>query len=232
MKILIVDDEPLELDQLEWMIRSFDPLWEVYRSENGDEAIVRLEYEAFDLLLLDINIPGLSGLEVAGWVRERLPNLPVIMVTAQTDFSNTQQALRLGVVDYIGKPVIEKELTDVLKKHGRKREKPKSSLIFNVQQIVQRRFAEKLSLVKIANTVHVHPAYLSRRFHEEVGLPLTEYINRCRLEQAGEWLLQHHDWSIAEVAERVGFTSQHYFSTQFRRHTGQTPRQYRENRSK
>lgn len=232
MKILIVDDEPLELEQLEWMIQSFDPLWEVKKAEDGEAAIFSLQEDACDLVLLDINMPGMNGLEVAHWIREKLPKVPIIMVTAQTDFSSTQQALRLGVADYIGKPVIEEELIGVLKKHGRALEKPKSSLIFNVQQIIQRRFAEKLSLRKIAETVHVHPAYLSRRFHEEVGLPLTEYINRCRLEKASELLLSEYNLPISEVAERTGYMSQHYFSTQFRRYTGQTPRQYRDSRGK
>lgn len=232
MRILIVDDEPLELDQLEWMIHGFDPLWEIQRSVDGNDAIRCLEREAFDLVLLDINMPGMNGLEVAAWVRNQLPDLPVIMVTARTDFASTQRALRLGVADYVGKPVIERELIEALKKHGREREKPKSSLIYNVQQIIQRRFAEKLSLVDIASAVHVHPAYLSRRFHEEVGLPLTEYINRCRLDQAAELLILNYEWPISEVAEHSGFMSQHYFSTQFRKHMGVTPRQYRENRVK
>ena len=230
MRILIVDDEPLELDQLEWIIHSLDPLWEIQRAEDGHAAIRYLEQDSFDLLLLDINMPGMDGLEVAAWTRNRLPDLPIIMVTARTDFASTQKALRLGVADYVGKPVIEKELTDALKKHGREREKPKSSLICNVQQLVQRRFAEKLSLVDIAGAVHVHPAYLSRRFHEEMGVPLTEYINRCRLDQAATFLLENHEWPISEVAEQTGFTSQHYFSTQFRKQMGVTPRQYRESR--
>ena len=232
MRVLIVDDEPLELDQLEWMIHKFNSLWEVRRAADGNEALAFFEEENADLLLLDINMPGLSGLELATILREKMPDLLIIMVTAQTDFSSTQQALRLGVADYVSKPIIEKELMAVLNQHGKEKEKPKSSLISNAQQIVKTRFAERLTLVDLANTVHVHPAYLSRRFHEEMGMPLTEFTNRCRLDKACELLLQHYDWSIAEVAERVGFTSQHYFSTQFRRHTGMTPRQYRDQQGK
>ena len=228
MRVLIADDEPLELEQLEWMIHRFDPLWEVRRASDGEEALKSIADEAFDLVLLDINMPGIDGLEVAAKTRERYPDLPIIMVTARTDFASTQQALRIGVTDYLGKPLIERELLEVLEKHGRLRNRPKSNMIYKVQQLVQERFNQRISLVELAGEVHVHPAYLSRKFHEDAGIPLSDYINRYRLEQACEFLLHDPDRTIAEVAREVGFTSQHYFSTQFRRHTGQSSSQYRE----
>ena len=132
------------------------------------------------------------------------------------------------MTDYLGKPLIERELLEVLEKHGRLRNRPKSNMIYKVQQLVQERFNQRISLVELAGEVHVHPAYLSRKFHEDAGIPLSDYINRYRLEQACEFLLHDPDRTIAEVAREVGFTSQHYFSTQFRRHTGQSPSQYRE----
>ncbi len=113
MRILIVDDEPLELDQLEWMIHSFDPSWQVRRAVDGNEALSSLKKVFFDLILLDINMPGLNGLEVAERLRVDYPNLPVVMVTAQTDFTHTRRALQLGVADYLSKPVIERELLSV-----------------------------------------------------------------------------------------------------------------------
>lgn len=228
MRILIVDDEPLELDQLEWMIHSFDPSWQIFRAVDGNEALISLKKNSFDLILLDINMPGLNGLEVAERLRVDYPNLSIIMVTAQTDFAHTRRALQLGVADYLSKPVIERELLSVLEKHQREEVKIYSTVISQVQEIVQKQFSEKLSLSELAAVVHIHPAYLSRRFHEEVGLPLTEYINQLRLEKAKEWLTAHPGWTIGEVADRAGFASQHYFSTLFRRHVGVSPRQYRD----
>ena len=110
MRILIVDDEPLELDQLEWMIHSFDPSWQVFRAVDGNEALGCLKKTSFDLILLDINMPGLNGLEVAERLRVDYPNLPIIMVTAKTEEIDRLSGLEIGADDYICKPYSPREV--------------------------------------------------------------------------------------------------------------------------
>jgi transitional endoplasmic reticulum ATPase len=70
----------------------------------AEDALRAIEREHFDLTTLDINLPGMNGLEALSRIRDVLPNLPVIMVTAQQDAATAIHSFRLGAVDYIMKP--------------------------------------------------------------------------------------------------------------------------------
>lgn len=107
LKILIVEDVPqmrnFERTTLEHMLKSVD----VEAVGNGVEAKQRLEAEAYDLILCDWEMPGMTGDELLRWVRatpER-KDTPFVMVTGRSDKENVLRAINLGVTDYIVKPV-------------------------------------------------------------------------------------------------------------------------------
>lgn len=224
MNILLVDDEPLELEQLEYLIKKRFPTWKFFKAQDSSQAIQIVQQHDILLAILDIQLPGKSGLELAMEL-SRSHKMDIIMVTAFQSFEYAQTSIRLGVVDYITKPVIEEELMTVLNKYDRISRY--SEPIMEALKIIHQEYSEKLTLNYLASKIHINPAYLSRKFHEEVGVGFSEYLNEYRLKEAQKMLIDYPDLSISTISERCGFNSQHYFSQIFRKMTGDSPRDYR-----
>lgn len=224
MNILLVDDEPLELEQLEYLIQKKFPNWKIFKALDASQALQIIKQHEIFLAFLDIQLPGKSGLELAKELTSSY-SMDIIMVTAFQNFEYAQASIRLGVIDYITKPVIEDELMGVLSKYERMGRYTEP--IVNALQIIHQEYSEKLSLNYLASKIHINPAYLSRKFHEEVGMGFSEYLNDHRLKEAQKMLIDNPDLSISTISERCGFNSQHYFSQIFRKMTGQSPRDYR-----
>lgn len=100
--------------------------------------------------------------------------------------------------------------------------------VLQVLEIIDRDYAQPLSLTILAGRVCVHPTYLSNIFKKQVDIPLVEYINRRRIEQAKK-LLEDPLNKIFWISEQVGFMNQRYFSQVFKKITGLTPIEYRSN---
>ncbi|MCG7381402.1 response regulator transcription factor [Paenibacillus sp. ACRRY] len=232
MNVLLVDDEPLELEQLEFLIQPHFPYWRLHKAADGTQANAIGQEMRIQLALLDINLPGKSGLLVAEDLRRLHPDIHIIIISAHHNFQYARQSIKLKVMDYITKPVIEQELLEVLHQFDASGSpQVQSKVIQEALQILHKHFAGKINLSSLAAAVHINPAYLSRLFHEEVGTSFSEYVNRLRVENAKQLLFRHPELNIADVAERCGFNSQHYFCTLFHKHEGMPPKKYREKRA-
>jgi len=126
--ILIVDDDEVIRDTL------YELLSEQYvcqTAETADEALAKLEAGKFDLVLTDISMPGLSGLELLGRVLERCPTTPVIIISGITDQDHAQALIRVGAFDYLLKPfrleVVEKSVKRALEYRRKVRERERAS---------------------------------------------------------------------------------------------------------
>ncbi len=108
MKVLVVDDEK----NLRQSISEYLALEhiEAKEAENGLSAQRLLSEEAFDLLITDLKMPGMSGLDLLAWIRESGPAVPVIMMSAFGDVRDAVQAMKLGAKDYLVKPFDPEEL--------------------------------------------------------------------------------------------------------------------------
>ncbi|MDR3165827.1 MAG: response regulator [Synergistaceae bacterium] len=102
--ILIVDDDATNLRMLQEILKS---VYKVYASPSGERALVFLENRMPDLIMLDVEMPGMKGYELLKRLKadERLASVPVLFLTAQEGRDNEEEAFRLGAVDYILKPV-------------------------------------------------------------------------------------------------------------------------------
>ncbi|KLU61979.1 putative response regulatory protein [Peptococcaceae bacterium CEB3] len=228
MNVLLVDDEPFELEQLGLFIKPLFPHWNLFTSVDGHQALALSAQIHFQLAFLDIRLPGKSGLELANELKAKDPEVKIVIITAYQDFQSAKESIKLGVVDYLTKPIIESELRESLFRiHGHTREEY-SSIVELTLSAVRDRYAEKLALNDIAQQIHVNPSYLSRRFSEQVKMSFSEYVLNYRIEKAKILLVTNTDWNIFQIAEATGFASQHYFSTMFRKITGLSPRAYRE----
>ncbi|MEK4484434.1 DNA-binding response regulator [Psychrobacillus sp. FSL H8-0484] len=229
MNILLVDDEALELEQLEYIMKPQFPNWTFYKAQDASIALQIAGKVNISLAFLDIQMPGKSGLELAKELKKNY-EIDIIMVTAYQSFEYAQSSLRIGVNDYLTKPIVEEELLGLLEKY--RKWSSQNDSIQEVIRIIREEFNEKLSLSIVANRIHMNSTYLSRKFYEEVGIGFADYLNVYRLEMAKKLLLDHKDMSMAVVSEKAGFNSQHYFSAMFKKQFGITPSEYRANPKK
>jgi two-component system response regulator YesN len=224
VNILLVDDEPLELEQMEYLINKNFPMWEVHKAQDASQAMKILNQVDVFLAFLDIQLPGKTGLELAREMKA-LSKADIVMVTAFQNFEYAHAAIKLGVVDYITKPVIEEDLVKVLNNYSQLIRY--SNQIQQSLKLIHQNYEEKITLHYLASKIHINPAYLSRKFQEEVGVGFSEYVNHYRLMMAKKMLIDKPEASIGEISEKCGFNSQHYFSQMFRKETGLSPREYR-----
>lgn len=122
-KVLVVDDDDAIRDTL------YELLSEEYAcqtAETAEKAFARLEAETYDVVLTDISMPGLSGLELLGHIRQKFANTPVIIISGIGDQEHAQGLIRLGAFDFILKPfsleVVEKSVKRALDYGKRLRE--------------------------------------------------------------------------------------------------------------
>ena len=108
MRILVVEDEKLLCDGIAEDLEL--EKYTVERCYDGAEAYDLLLSESFDLLILDLNLPGMDGLETLRHVKEKAPGLPVILLTGHACMGVAVQGLDLGAYDYMLKPVAISEL--------------------------------------------------------------------------------------------------------------------------
>jgi DNA-binding NtrC family response regulator len=113
-RILIVDDEALNLDLLDQELADMGHLSE--RAADGSEALAKLEAGNPDLVLLDYQMPGMNGIEVLKEIRRRDQNLPIIMITAYGTIERAVEAVKAGADDFITKPFDPEHLALVVNK--------------------------------------------------------------------------------------------------------------------
>lgn len=233
MHVLLLDDEQLELEQLEFLINKWFPTWKCEKALNRMQAIklaeqYHAENQTFQLALIDIKIPGNNGLHIAHELKEIMPNMDIIVISAFQKFEYAKMSIHLKVLDYLIKPVLEHELVAVLNKYvaDNPAVNVSSDLVQRAITIIQNRYHEPLKLTEIARELYVHPSYLSRIFSEETKQSFSEFLLRYRIKIAQE-LLVNKPWSIQKISDICGFSSQHYFSASFKKITGMTPAQYR-----
>lgn len=109
-KILVIDDEEHILELIKFNLEKSG--FEVITSDNGEDSIIALEDNNIDLMILDLMLPGMDGIEVCKELRriDKFNNLPIIMLTAKGEETDRILGLELGADDYITKPFSVREL--------------------------------------------------------------------------------------------------------------------------
>ena len=106
--ILIVDDEPIVRESIrDWLI---DAGYQVATAESGEEALEMIEKQDFSVMVLDVRLPGKTGITVLKEVKERKPGIKSIVITAYPSTELAGEAMKLGAVDYLIKPIVPDDL--------------------------------------------------------------------------------------------------------------------------
>jgi len=114
IRILVVDDEPLIRKALEGLLSSYE--YVVKTCEKGKEALSLLAKEDFDLVLVDLRLPDIHGLDLLKTIKTRFPETGVIIITAYAEVKSAVTAIKEGAFDYLSKPFQEEELLIVIEK--------------------------------------------------------------------------------------------------------------------
>ena len=126
--ILVVDDDENIRDTLYELLSAE---YDCQTAQTAEQALARLEVEAYDVVLTDISMPGLSGLELLGHVRQKYPDTPVIIISGISDQEHAQGLIRLGAFEYLLKPfrieVVEKSVKRALDHRRRRMEASRTS---------------------------------------------------------------------------------------------------------
>ena len=236
---MLVDDEPLVLEGYR---KLFD--WEkhgyqvVCEASDGMTAVSLAHGHQPDIILMDINVPLLSGLDAIGAIRQKLPDAVFIIISGYDNFEYAQQAIRLGVVEYMLKPVkfdaLEETLNhirhELIKKRssGIKQDKiADEKRIHKIISYLHDHITEAISLKMLADEFFLHPSYISQLFKQETGLNYHDYLMHLRVDSAKR-LLSTTDLSILQITEMTGFQNYRGFSQVFKRLEKITPSKYRE----
>ncbi|MGB9662287.1 MAG: response regulator [Moorellaceae bacterium] len=115
LRLLVVDDEPLERQAIRYLLEKMRPQYQVVaEGRDGAEAVTLGQQVRPDVVLMDIKMPVMDGLEAGKLLRDLLPDTRVIFVTAYDEFSYAQEAIALGASQYLLKPVAGEELVSLL----------------------------------------------------------------------------------------------------------------------
>lgn len=230
--ILLVDDERWVRAALRWTIEQTAlPFHVAHECSNGKEAADWLKCNQVDLVLTDIRMPVMDGLTLAKAVKTIIRTTDVIIISVHDDFALVQQALREGVFDYLLKPVETEQLAACLSNWLSKRAaaepvKGEASLLDKAIAFIDSKMPGDVTLADTAKHVHVNSCYLSQLFKQQTGVNFVDYVADLRIREAKK-LLTTTSLRIADIAERLCFADISYFSTQFKKHTGLTPTEYR-----
>ena len=241
--IIIVEDEYLVRQGIASLVdyEQFG-IQVIAQAENGIEAWQKFQENPADILLTDINMPQMNGLELAKLVRDQAPKCHIVFLTGYDDFDYARTAIKLGADDYLLKPFSKDDVEEMLAKVQTKLDKErKKAQIQNLvdqgqrselEEAIHARLADsELSLKNLALQLGFSPSYLSVLIKKELGLPFQDYLIQERMKKA-KLLLLTTDLKIYEIAEQVGFEDMNYFSQRFKQVVGLTPRQFKKGEEK
>lgn len=238
IKLLIADDEDVIRNGISKYIQLHTNRYEqIYLASNGQEASDMIFRYKPDIMLLDVQMPLKDGLEVMQEAKHAgiLPD--TIILSGFDEFRYAQQAVRYGAKDYLLKP---SRSTDILKKLNEVADakfgvtseeiavipESKNSQVEYARHYMDEHYFENLTLQDVADKVGITAGYLSTLFSQKLSLGFVDYLNQVRIEHACSYLTQNY-FKTYEIAYKVGFNDEKYFSKVFRKVMGQSPSEYR-----
>lgn len=210
---------------------------------NGEEGIAMIRKCKPDIVITDIRMPKMMGLEMIEKIQELGLEPHVIFLTAYDDFVYAQQAVKLSAADYLLKPfkdgelestilkIIEKDKRDTERKEQKNQELKmdpgdKSKYIMDAIAYVDENYANpNISVKAVADYLGISEGHLSHLFRKETDSTLMAFVTKRRMRVAMS-LLQDYRHKIYEVAEQVGYRNITYFSATFKKYVGVSPSEY------
>jgi len=241
--ILVAQEDKKTLDGLMLLLRN---VYEVITADDGFDAweIFKAPDIDFDLIITDLKLQRLSGLELLEKIREVDEWVPVILVAGSLTLESAEQALYSGAQSYFKKPVnsyaLLKKISRLLNgpssfRAARLDLKPDGTIetamappfIQSVLRELHTKFNKRINLHKVARSLGISEDHLCRKFKEACHLTPHDYLEKLRLKSAIR-LLTETRYSLEEIAELTGFYDKSHFIHAFRKFARTTPQRLRE----
>jgi two-component system response regulator YesN len=244
-KILIVDDEIWMCEGIKKMVHeNFCDFKVEDMAEDGQQALEWINNKHYDLVITDIRMPAMDGLEMIKRIREQGHLMPIIVISGHSEFTYAKTVIRYDVADYILKPLDKEEIISILEKCKKQLDRELKSgletsdetsnhhcknsieLVEYLKEKVNNHYMEELSLSLAAQDAGYNASYVSRIFKLETGIGFAQYLTEIRMKAAKEKLLET-ELTVVEISRRVGYWDEKYFSKLFKREIGITPTEFR-----
>ena len=242
LKVLVVDDEAMVRRGIvlgvDWAARGCVLAGE---AANGEEGLAAAERYSPNLIITDVRMPRMDGIEMLAKLREGGSRAHVILLTAYSDFAYAQSAIKLGADDYLLKPFRNEELIAAIDKVRQKEREltdptpalplvkgDKSKYVLQALQYIAQHYAdEDISITAVAQELKVSEGHLSHVFKKETGYTVINYLTQYRIHRAME-LLRDCRRKVYEVAGEVGYRDVTYFGSTFKKLVGMSPSEYQD----
>ena len=238
-QVLLVDDEPAGIEKeravIEKKVSDFNVSGIAYSTNRAKEIISETH---IDIVITDICMSGEDGIELLRYINESDKNIICIAVSGYSDFSYVHDAFINGAADYLLKPIDEEKILHILERAEKYYKKKDDSAIFaglklnetlyrNICNFIETNIRGDNSSLQICAEFGISQSQLGRIFKKYSKKTFNDYLISIRIEKAKEILEYDDECYIGEVASRVGYEDQYYFSKVFKKYTGITPRDFR-----
>lgn len=258
-KILVAEDESIERRVLcKTLAKYLGEVCTLCEARNGTEAWQVFQAEQPQIAVLDIQMPGMSGLEVAHRIRSSGRPCVILFLSAYDNFAYAREAVSIHAMDYLLKPYSELELISsveealryydwLAERLPRTESRPASAeapvvgevpadvrisqIREEIEAYLSAHFLEDISMQDVARVMNYSDAYFCKLFKRCFKINFSSYLNEYRINRA-KTLLVTTRASIKEISTGCGYTDSNYFTRVFRRITGVTPSEYRYARGK
>ena len=244
-RLVIVDDEQ-EIRKgictyFPWNDIGFAVAADFCSAQEADEYI---QSHPIDVLVTDIRMRGMSGIELIEGIYKRGQRMQFVVISGHKDFEYARRVMKMGVRHYLVKPMkfaqivevfseirkeldalYEEELPDKTEQETKKQAEEGNEVIRRVKAYIHEHY-EDATLEQAAARVRMNPYYLSSYFHQQTGEKFSDYLQRARMKEAAR-LLAGSELRIQEVSMRVGYTTANSFSRSFKQCYRMTPKEYR-----
>lgn len=245
--ILLADDEAVERKYFRNLLHRHPGYQVAGEAQNGVEIVELASKTHPDVIIMDINMPLMNGLESARKIKEKFPNTIIILNTAYADFEFAKKALDYRLDAYLLKPASEQQIIQTIRSciahlagqnsaldarqnssyFAGNTQEPTENTVDILIRYIEQNFRRNITLNELAGLAHFTPSYISKQFHRETGQTIKSFINQKKIENA-KYLLANTRRSIQEIAENSGFNNTSHFNRLFKQMTDMTPLQYRQ----
>ncbi len=199
------------------------PETDMTEASDGDELVALATARKPRLGFVDIRMPGMDGLEAISRCKTTSPDTLWVIVSSFAEFEYARSAIRLGVTEYLVKPVNPRDLERCLSTLGLAPDSPRNDPVLGpLLDHVDRNFNADVTISDLADMSGLTPNYLSSLMHQRLGMTFSAYLANTRMEHARR-LLRDGGLSVGEAAHAVGFADVRHFSRKYREIMGEYP---------
>ena len=245
--VLVVDDNPEITGFISDILR---PHYKCYIADNGQAGLSLCFKRLPDLIISDIMMPGMTGLEMCQQIRKHIPSstIPIILLTAKDDKATELESIQLNIDAFIPKPfepdILLSRIDQLIRKKQKMEAKIRMEALAAPKEIEAVSYDEKflsgithliedhlsdseLNVAALCEKSGINNKQIYRKIKQLTGMTPVEYIRSVRMKKAA-MLLRQQKFSVAEVMYMVGFSNHSYFSKCFKAEFNKTPWQYKE----